>query len=52
LGNLLNNAIKYTPQNREIAINLEDRNTCVVVAVSDDWIGIPQEEPEKIFERF
>lgn len=52
LSNLLNNAIKFTPPTREIAINVEDRNVCVVVAVSDEGIGIPQEEHEKIFDRF
>jgi two-component system sensor histidine kinase SenX3 len=50
--NLVENAIKYTPEGG--AIGLEARNDAesVIVEVSDTGIGIAEAEHEKIFERF
>jgi signal transduction histidine kinase/ligand-binding sensor domain-containing protein/DNA-binding response OmpR family regulator len=57
LFNLLSNAFKFTPQGGEIKVSLELSNTEVgytllVLKISDTGIGIPQEQQEKIFERF
>ncbi len=52
LGNLLENAIKYSPDGSEIAVSVEDRNDHVVTAVSDHGIGIPTDELAQVFERF
>jgi two-component system, sensor histidine kinase and response regulator len=43
LRNILNNAIKFTPRNGEIKINAQIIEEMVVVSVTDNGIGIPQE---------
>jgi PAS domain S-box-containing protein len=52
LRNLLGNAIKYAPGGGTIAVRGDEREGQVVVCVSDEGIGIPVEEQERIFERF
>lgn len=50
--NLLENAVKYTPEDQSILFNLESENHTIVVKVADRGIGIPEDELSKIFERF
>jgi signal transduction histidine kinase len=50
--NLLDNAVKYSGTARDIAIRIGQRGDHVTIAVSDQGIGIPTNEREKIFERF
>ncbi len=50
--NLLDNSIKYTPENGEIHILLEEEEKNILVKVKDSGIGIPPEEIPRIFERF
>ncbi|HSM16800.1 MAG TPA: HAMP domain-containing sensor histidine kinase [Gemmatimonadales bacterium] len=52
LLNLLTNAIKYTPQDGRIDIELEDLDTQVVFVVRDTGIGIAAGDLEHIFDRF
>jgi two-component system phosphate regulon sensor histidine kinase PhoR len=52
LVNLLDNAVKYSGASREITLRLGQRDEWVTVAVSDNGIGIPEEDQEKVFERF
>jgi signal transduction histidine kinase len=52
LLNLLNNAVKYSPETKRIAIKafaLEDK---VIIEVCDQGIGIARSEQKKIFEKF
>ncbi len=51
-SNLLDNAIKYTPENGEINITAFIEDQTVIIKISDTGIGIPYEFHEKIFERF
>lgn len=52
LYNLIENAVKYTPENSEIElINYTDENK-VYFEVCDNGNGIPSEDMEKIFQRF
>ncbi|MDY6865371.1 MAG: PAS domain-containing sensor histidine kinase [Halobacteriota archaeon] len=52
LDNLLNNAIKFTPGSGDIRMNVGCDENVVMISVSDNGIGIPEEEHIKIFERF
>lgn len=52
LSNLLSNAFKYTHQNGEINISLENTQNDFIITVSDNGDGIPKELQDKIFERF
>jgi two-component system, OmpR family, phosphate regulon sensor histidine kinase PhoR len=52
LSNLLDNAVKYSPEQPEIAIktyNIEDK---IAIEISDQGWGMPGEEHNKIFEKF
>jgi len=53
VANLLENAVKYTRENREITVDLEtpDMDT-VVLRIRDNGIGIPSPELKRIFRRF
>lgn len=48
--NILNNAIKFSPEGNSIHVTLEKVETSVVLAIKDDGIGIPEHLLEKIFE--
>lgn len=50
--NLLENAIKYTPDGGAVRLFTEDDGECVRVSVSDTGIGIPFKDLPRIFERF
>ncbi len=50
LRNLLNNAIKFTPEKGEIVIGVDFTKQFAKVWVKDSGIGIPEEKKEKIFE--
>ena len=52
LGNLLDNAIKYSPEGGQIVIAGRVEPDHVVLTVSDQGIGIPAEEFEHVFNRF
>jgi PAS domain S-box-containing protein len=50
--NLLNNAIKYTPDNGTVALTLTGSEDEVRCEISDNGPGIPEDEREKIFDKF
>lgn len=52
LGNLLENAVKYSPEGSDIWVELEEKGDQVVTSVSDRGIGIPSDELGQVFERF
>ncbi len=52
LSNLVDNAIKYTPENGSISVSLDADHQNAFVTVSDNGVGIAEEELDKIFERF
>lgn len=52
LGNLLDNAIKYSPAGSEVKVQVRDYEMFAVVSVTDAGIGIREEEQAQIFERF
>jgi two-component system phosphate regulon sensor histidine kinase PhoR len=52
IDNLIDNAIKYTPENGVITINLRAVGTEMLLSVSDTGIGISPQYQQRIFERF
>ncbi|MFW6238869.1 MAG: two-component system histidine kinase PnpS [Halanaerobiales bacterium] len=50
--NLVDNGIKYTPEGGEVVVRTAVEEDRVRVEVEDNGIGIPEEEQERIFERF
>lgn len=50
--NLLDNAIKYTPENGSITISAKEEGGMVTILVADTGIGIPARDLPRIFERF
>jgi two-component system CheB/CheR fusion protein len=52
LLNYLSNAVKYSPRNKKVLVNVECSKEHVQVDVSDHGIGIPMELQGRIFERF
>ncbi len=52
LGNLIHNAIKFTPKNGQITIGAKAGAEKITVSVRDTGAGIPTEDLPRIFERF
>ena len=52
LQNLLQNAVKYSPDGRAITVRVRQQGTEAHIAVSDQGIGIPPEEHGDIFQPF
>ena len=52
LGNLLNNAIKFTPGGGQVSITVTPQGGDVIFCISDTGPGIPPETRERVFDRF
>jgi signal transduction histidine kinase len=52
LANLIDNAVKYSPDGGAVRLALTRQDTFVRFAVTDDGLGIPPAEHERIFEKF
>ena len=50
--NLLDNALKYSKGNAAIQVDIKEDNEYLVLKVTDNGIGIPQEYKSKVFEKF
>jgi two-component system phosphate regulon sensor histidine kinase PhoR len=51
-GNLLDNAIKFTPEDGRITLSAQQDNGNILVRVADSGVGIPRKHLPHIFERF
>jgi len=52
LGNLLDNALRYTPAGGRVDVEVVARDGCAVLSVVDNGPGIPHTARERVFERF
>jgi signal transduction histidine kinase len=52
IGNMLDNAIKFSPQGRQVVVKLEEQHQDYLVSISDQGIGLNPEYFDHIFERF
>lgn len=52
LVNLIENAIKYSPRGGTITLEAEPTSNEVIVSVTDHGIGVPENERQRIFDRF
>jgi signal transduction histidine kinase len=52
INNLLENALKYSPQNTTVKFNLSCTQSSVILSIQDQGIGIPQENLPHIFDSF
>jgi two-component system, OmpR family, sensor histidine kinase VicK len=52
LDNIISNALKYSPEGGQVTFTVEEQLGFIIVSISDEGMGIPSENLEKIFERF
>lgn len=52
ISNLIENAINYSPEGTRVAVALRVNDGLAEVSVTDQGIGIPEKDLERIFERF
>jgi PAS domain S-box-containing protein len=52
VDNLVSNALKFTPEGGRVDVRARARNSSAVIEVRDSGIGIPDDEQERLFERF
>ena len=48
----MDNAIKFTPEGRQIRVQVTEKNDKIYTSVKDEGVGIPKESQKKVFERF
>jgi len=51
-ANLIDNAVKYTPEHGRVNVRIEQEGICVRVSVRDDGIGMTPEEKDSAFDEF
>lgn len=52
VNNLISNAIKFTPDDGVIKVDIQDHNTTAIITISDNGIGIPDELQPYLFDKF
>lgn len=52
INNLISNAIKFTPDDGEITLSIEEQQEMVLISVADNGIGIPAKYQDLLFEKF
>ncbi|MDR2834044.1 MAG: cell wall metabolism sensor histidine kinase WalK [Streptococcaceae bacterium] len=52
IDNIMNNAMKYSPDGGQITVRLMDTHSNVILSITDQGLGIPRKDLAKIFERF
>ncbi|EHI70186.1 cell wall metabolism sensor histidine kinase VicK [Streptococcus ictaluri] len=52
IENILNNAIKYSPDGGKITVRMKATDTQLIISISDQGLGIPKKDLPLIFDRF
>ena len=52
IDNLISNAIQYSPDGSRVGIGVSQTDGIVEIAVTDQGVGIPEDELDRVFERF
>ena len=52
LVNLVDNAVKYSPEGGRVELRVRSENGSCLIEVADEGLGIPEDERERIFEKF
>jgi signal transduction histidine kinase len=52
LVNLLDNAVKYSPDGGQVTVSVESSSDAVRLSVTDQGLGIPPAEQQRVFEKF
>lgn len=52
IDNIINNAIKYSPDGGKITVSMKTTETQMILSISDKGLGIPKKDLPKIFDRF
>ncbi|MBF7050185.1 cell wall metabolism sensor histidine kinase VicK [Streptococcus sp. HF-2466] len=52
IDNIINNAIKYSPDGGKITVSMKTTETQMILSISDEGLGIPKKDLPKIFDRF
>jgi two-component system sensor histidine kinase SenX3 len=52
VGNLLDNAVHYSPEGTRVAVAVSRRDGAVEISVTDQGVGIDEKDLERVFERF
>ena len=52
VDNIVNNAIKYSPDGGQITVSMKTTDTQLIVSISDQGLGIPKKDLPLIFDRF
>lgn len=50
--NLVDNAIKFTPEGRQIRVQVTEKNDKIFISVKDEGVGISKDDQKKVFDRF
>ena len=52
IDNILNNAIKYSPDGGRIKVGMRTTDAQLIISISDEGLGIPKKDLPRIFDRF
>lgn len=52
IDNILNNAIKYSPDGGKIKVGVKTTDAQLIISISDEGLGIPKKDLPRIFDRF
>jgi PAS domain S-box-containing protein len=52
IENILDNASKYTPEGKQVSVDIERNNGCVDVVITDEGVGVAKKDIDRMFQKF